>query len=57
MREISMEKFTAFFGSGRKLVDRLSEELPDANSQGRMLAEGRENLKEAIKLIIETTES
>lgn len=29
-------------------------ELPGANSQGRTLSEVRKNLKEAIKLVIET---
>ena len=30
------------------------EELPGANTQGRTLKEARDNLKEAIKLVIET---
>ena len=30
------------------------EELPGANTQGRTLDEVRENLKEAVRLIIET---
>jgi predicted RNase H-like HicB family nuclease len=30
------------------------EELPGANTQGRTLEEARENLKEAVQLVIET---
>jgi len=30
------------------------EELPGANTQGETLAEARENLKEAIELVLET---
>ena len=30
------------------------EELPGANTQGKTLEEARENLKEAIKLVLET---
>jgi len=33
------------------------EEIPGVNTQGKTLAEVRENLKEALKLIIETNRS
>lgn len=33
------------------------EEIPGVNTQGKTIAEVRENLKEALKLIIETNRS
>jgi predicted RNase H-like HicB family nuclease len=48
-----MEQFTAVFEQEGSWWLGYAEELPGANSQGRTLAEVRENLKEAIKLIIE----
>lgn len=48
-----MEKFTAVF----EFVDNwwigYVEELPGANTQGKTIDETRENLKEAVQLIIE----
>jgi predicted RNase H-like HicB family nuclease len=32
-------------------------EIPGANTQGRTLGEAKENLKEAVKLILETNRS
>ena len=49
-----MEKFTAVFEKRGDWWIAYVEELPGANTQGRTLEEARENLKEAIKLVIET---
>lgn len=49
-----MEKFTAVFerGDGDWWIAYV-EELPGANTQGKTLEEARENLREAVQLIIE----
>ena len=48
-----MEKFTAIFEREGEWWIGYVEELPGANTQGRTLEEVRENLKEAVQLIIE----
>jgi len=48
-----MEKFTAVYEQDGKWWIGYVEELPGANTQGRTLEEVRENLKEAVQLIIE----
>lgn len=48
-----MEKFTAVFEQQGEWWIGYVEELPGANTQGRTLKEARENLKEAVRLIIE----
>lgn len=48
-----MEKFTAVFEQEGEWWIGYVEELPGANTQGRTLEEVRENLKEAVSLIIE----
>ena len=48
-----MEKFTAVFEQEGEWWLGYVEELPGANTQGQTLDEARENLKEAIQLIIE----
>ena len=48
-----MEKFTAVFEQHGKWWIGYVEELPGANTQGRTLEEARENLKEAVQLVIE----
>jgi len=48
-----MEKFTAIFEQVGDWWIGYIEELPGANVQGRNLEEARQNLKEAVKLIIE----
>lgn len=48
-----MEKFTAIFEREGEWWIGYVEELPGANTQGRTLEEARENLKEAVQLIIE----
>ena len=46
-------KFTAVFEQADGWWIGYVEELPGANAQGRTLEETRENLKEAVQLIIE----
>ena len=48
-----MQKFTAVFEREGEWWIGYVEELPGANTQGRTLEEARENLKEAVQLIIE----
>ncbi len=48
-----MEKFTAVFEKEGEWWIGYVEELPGANTQGKTLEEVRENLKEAVRLIIE----
>lgn len=48
-----MEKFTAIFEQAGEWWIGFVEELPGANTQGRTLEEARENLREAVQLIIE----
>ncbi len=48
-----MEKFTAIFQQDQEWWIGYVEELPGANTQGHTLEEARENLKEAVQLIIE----
>lgn len=47
-----METFTAIFEQSGEWWLGYVEELPGANTQGRTIEEARENLKEAIQLII-----
>lgn len=46
-------RFTAVFQQDGDWWIGYVEEMPGANTQGRTLEETRENLKEAVKLIIE----
>ena len=46
-------KFTAVFERDGDWWIGYVEELPGANTQGRTLEEARENLKEAVTLVIE----
>jgi len=48
-----MEHFTAVFEQEGDWWMGFVEELPGANTQGRTLDEARENLKEAVGLVIE----
>ena len=45
--------FTAVFEKDGKWWIGSVEELPGANTQGATLAEARENLKEAVQLVLE----
>ena len=47
-----MERFMPAFQQEGKWWMGYVEELPGANTQGRTLKEARENLKEAVRLII-----
>ena len=49
-----MEKFTAVFEQEGEWWMAYVEELPGANTQGATLDEARDNLKEAIQLVVET---
>jgi predicted RNase H-like HicB family nuclease len=52
-KEDRMEKFTAVFEQEGEWWIGYVEELPGANTQGRTIEEARENLKDAVHLIIE----
>jgi predicted RNase H-like HicB family nuclease len=49
-----MQNFTAVFQRRGKWWVGYVEELPGANTQGRTLRAARENLKEALQLVLET---
>ena len=46
-------EFTAVFQKKGRYYVAYVEEIPGANTQGRTLAEARENLKEALELVLE----
>lgn len=48
-----MERFTAVFEQAGDWWIGYVEELAGANTQGRTLDEARENLKEAVQLVVE----
>ncbi|MBE9508845.1 MAG: type II toxin-antitoxin system HicB family antitoxin [Chloroflexi bacterium] len=48
-----MEKFTAVFEQVGEWWIGYAEELPGANTQGQTLEEVRDNLKEAVRLVVE----
>lgn len=48
-----MERFTAVFEQDGDWWIGYVEDLPGANTQGRTLDEARDNLKEAVQLVIE----
>ncbi len=52
-----MAKYTAVFRRDGSWWMGYVEELPGANTQGRTLEEARENLKEALSLILEANRS
>jgi len=47
-----MKKFTAVFEQDGEWWIGYLEEMPGANTQGRTLDEARENLKDAVRLLI-----
>ena len=51
-RTTASARFTAVYEKGDKYYIGYCPEVPGANGQGRTLAECRESLKEAIKLIL-----
>lgn len=48
------KKFTAVYKKSGKWYLGWVEEVPGVNTQGRTLNEARENLKEALSLVLET---
>jgi predicted RNase H-like HicB family nuclease len=48
-----MERFTAVFEQDGDWWIGSVEELPGANTQGRTLDEARDNLRDAVRLVIE----
>lgn len=52
-RECRLARFTAVFQKRGNWWVGYVEELPGANTQGKTLEEARENLKEAVALIIQ----
>ncbi|HHE46975.1 MAG TPA: type II toxin-antitoxin system HicB family antitoxin [Bacteroidetes bacterium] len=48
-----MDKFNAVYEGRGKWWVAYVEELPGANTQGKTLEEAKENLKEAVQLILE----
>ena len=47
-------EFTAAYKKNGKWISAWVEEIPGVNTQGRTLRETKENLKEALALILET---
>ncbi len=50
----SIRRFTAVYKKSGKWYSGWIEEIPGVNTQGRTLREAKENLKEALLLILET---
>ncbi len=53
MVRLMESKFTAIFEKDGDVWIGYVEEIPGANTQGKTLEEARENLKEAVVLVIE----
>lgn len=51
---MTKREFTAIYQKHGKWVSAWIEELPGVNTQGHTKKEARENLKEALQLILET---
>lgn len=49
-----LRKFTAVYKKQKKWYLGWIEEIPGVNTQGETLKEVRENLKEALRLVLET---
>lgn len=49
-----MRQFTALYKKSGRWYSGWIEEIPGVNTQGKTLAETKENLKEALLLILET---
>ena len=50
-------EFTAIYQKRDKHIVAWIEEIPGANTQGRTQKEARENLKEALQLVLKTNRS
>ena len=48
-------KFTAVYARTGKWYSAWVEEVPGVNTQGKTLREAKENLKEALSLVLKTT--
>jgi predicted RNase H-like HicB family nuclease len=53
MREKILNTYTAAIIKDGDMYIAYAEELPGANTQGKTIKEAKENLKEAIELVIE----
>lgn len=51
---MTQREFTAIYQKNGKWVVAWVEEIPGVNTQGRTQKEAKENLKEALQLILET---
>lgn len=51
---MNQREFTAIYQKRGKWIVAWVEEIPGVNTQGRTQKEARENLKEALQLILET---
>ena len=51
---MSQREFTAIYQKRGKWTLAWIEEIPGVNTQGRTLKEAKENLKEALQLVMET---
>ncbi len=47
-------QFTAVYKKTKKWIVAWVEEIPGVNTQGKTIKEARENLREALSLILET---
>ncbi len=54
---MNKREFTAVYQKKGKWLVAWVEEVPGANTQGRTINEARENLKEALQLVLETNRS
>lgn len=54
MKHKILNTYTAVIVKDGDMYAAYAEELPGANTQGKTIEEAKENLKEAISLIIET---
>lgn len=51
---MNQREFTAIYQKRGKWTVAWVEEIPGVNTQGRTIKEAKENLKEALRLILET---
>lgn len=51
---LNQREFTAVYQKKGKWMIAWVEEIPGVNTQGKTLKEAKENLKEAIRLVLET---
>ena len=54
---MTQREFTAIYQRHGKWIVAWIEEIPGVNTQGRSIKEAKENLKEALMLILETNRS